>query len=648
MGVFGDWAERYWDLGINVYPIGENKLPLDSGWAKYQTERQSESDLSYLIQKYNHASGIAWFAGPGTGMSYFDFDYKEDKRLTITKEEYEKDRKKVEAYIKSVLPLSSLEKVGQTGWTRFYKYNPEHQTKAPNRNGVRLFDFKSNGYTVVPPSLHSINSGKALFYKWTIGNPEDDFSDIPEIDFSLILELEATLRSGNTPLQDLKSTRHGRLFLYGCSMASVASDPKELGELIIKKDIEIHKNDSKGLYFESDHVSNNKEKFATSWAERIIKSSLSKITNKSSQPLNEGYDYFFEEKTPYGKPIKDILTKKVFYQHPSENRLAQGDEIIDGIISHGLNAGLKNPDTVKREFARYEIEKKDLDFLIDIPDWDGVDHLRQMTDCLQSSYFNNEEIYQIVLYWGHGIFRRIFENDYQNQCLILQGGQGIGKDSWVKCLVGDFGPYYQGIQVQEIGEMISAVHRVYVAHLEEFDQTRKMDVPELKAIITQPNSFYREKYGRVATKKSMKASWISTVNVDDFFRDSTGNRRFIVIPLDMIIWDYPKDKSRMILGQFKATKPHVMNDQLLGKIKTLVASMTPDDTSVYVEELVREYLRMSFKLTHSERISYSEMATKWLEIARLCGISVFRVQRTAKKYARHSNGIWYYRNKLPS
>lgn len=587
---FGHYAQKYFELGMNVLPIGENKMPpYGFKWGEWQDKKQTQEDIDALIEKYNSAKGIAIVCGPMSGVVGFDFDYKYDATKMnglLAEKEWEQDARKVELILKETLPPMMAVKKGKVGWTVFYKWQPG-MTKsiATDRNNVRLFDFKATGYVVMPPSLHSVVGEEKIHYKWLTPGGESQLLEISEITVDHVLELSNVLSNGRSKGESLKNSRHGRLFLHGISICKIEQDNAKVVEALIEKDKQIHKADRKGPYFEDASVStSNPKRYARAWVERMRK--YVEAAPKQAKPENETWDYFIENQ--FADIRKDVLSKKVMTKRTVKDDWIDIDSLIPVMRAYAKQKGLPKDD-VNDQISRFIYENKKDEFLCDIPEWDGIDHTFELTRALRSPIFSHEEISDIFKRWGSRIFGRVQDSDNQNECIILKGKQNIGKDTFVKALLRDFTPYYMPvIPPDSKKDMLEIVSRLYVCHIEEFDQTGEVDVAFLKALITQSTSFFREAYGRGANKKTMATSFISSVNPDDFFRDPTGNRRFVVLPLDSIEFNYNRRLSSKVLSQWRhlwANGGHQVSADTQRKVNEVLESFTPEDPSEVIVEL---------------------------------------------------------------
>jgi hypothetical protein len=593
MGVFADWAERYHDLGLNTIPCGggkEKKGPLLDNWSAWCTEQMSPELVRQLVSRFSDCERIGLPLGPANCVVAFDFDYAYDPKIAdIPESAFLKDAKVIERQIVSMLPVTPVKKVGAKGFTAFYKYHPTNKTVRIDRHNVRLFDFLSTGtQTILPPSHHSVINNKLLTYRWTDQDLLHSLNDLPYIDTDLVLELAYLF--GSKSSRGLSGGRHRVLFDYVRSMSRVIKDQNKLEELLILKDQELGKTDPKGPYLTdtAHHKTGAAKDNAKKWVTRILKYNEKKIETKNIPLGADGWQHFFKE--CFFDLRKDVLSKKVFVKRDAASPWT-AFEALDGVLrSYAAEQGLPKA-SVKDEMARFAFDKMDTEFLCDIPDWDGVDYVSQCCKSLKSSYFSSEEISEILKEWGVNMFLRVESSHNQNRCIIFQGPQNIGKDSFIKNLLSGFDPYYECIVPPTNNkDWLEVVARLFIVHIEEFDQTAGVDVPFLKSLITQPSSFFRESYGRDPNKKITAPSFISTANPNDFLRDPTGNRRFVVIPLDGISFDYPI-KSLQVLAQFKALYQrgkYRLDGHIETKIKDLLNKLTPDSNDEWIVDLWKE------------------------------------------------------------
>lgn len=604
MGVYGDWAEKYFESGLYTVPCGVNKdkAPPFFNWTDYCETPPSETVFSGWVTKYKDAHQIGLLLGKSTGKVAFDFDYAYDpKKCKLSEEEFKKDRMRIEKEIMEILPESPCGKVGAKGWTRIYKWNPSLTNKQLDRNGVRLFDFLSQGkQTIIPPSIHSTKEdGKKIIYQW-IDNPLDECSDLPEISMAIIesiVEIYSQSRGGRPSLEQL--SRHARVMYYIYDILKVDNDLERVANFAIEYDKKMNSGrfSPKDVPYLSDknhHKSTDAIINAKTFVEKINKWAIKNDLLKTKDEKKEKqivtvntWNHFFE--TSFKECRKDIFSEETFIRLNEKQMWAPIKNHEDVLKSYARTKKL--PKThVPEELGRWTLENQDTKFLCDIPPWDGVDYISMIAGKIESDKFTSDQIVEIHKHWGVTCFRRLYNSGVQNRCVILKGGQGFGKDTVEKAMFGEFKPYYEPTTLAGTPkDVLEIASRLLMVHIEEFDQTKHIDVGFLKSLITQPSSFFRESYARSPNSKPMRASFISTANVDDIFRDPTGNRRFIVIPVTKITWDYPQDKSLQCLAQLKALyeqgKHFALSGDIEKTIKEIIDQMTPDPLENSVVEL---------------------------------------------------------------
>jgi predicted P-loop ATPase len=130
-----------------------------------------------------------------------------------------------------------------------------------------------------------------------------------------------------------------------------------------------------------------------------------------------------------------------------------------------------------------------------------------------------------------GAVARTFEPGCKHDtCLVLKGGQGVGKSSFIKALAS---PAWLNDTTQpKEKETLQAIHSCWVMELAELDSlTTKREAGAVKALLSSSIDKYQLPYGRAIEECARRSIMIGTCNRDDFLRDDTGSRRFWVIDL---------------------------------------------------------------------------------------------------------------------
>jgi hypothetical protein len=118
--------------------------------------------------------------------------------------------------LSAVLPLSTVQKRGQKGFTAFYRASPNVKSAAFNVNGERVLDLLAHGkQTVVPPTLHP-DTGRP--YEWLTDDTLETVHprDLPELPDDIAERIAAALEPfGYTPMHTARPAGDGT---YGNSI----------------------------------------------------------------------------------------------------------------------------------------------------------------------------------------------------------------------------------------------------------------------------------------------------------------------------------------------------------------------------------------------------------------------------------------------
>ena len=127
---------------------------------------------------------------------------------------------------------------------------------------------------------------------------------------------------------------------------------------------------------------------------------------------------------------------------------------------------------------------------------------------------------------------RIFEPGCKvDTALILQGLQGRKKSTFFKVLAGvDYFDDSLGA-ISDKDEKLK-LHQTWFAEWAELESVfKRRDVAHTKAFLSSSVDVVRPPYGRQAIRMQRQSIIVGTTNQDQFLSDSTGNRRFWIIPV---------------------------------------------------------------------------------------------------------------------
>jgi predicted P-loop ATPase len=123
------------------------------------------------------------------------------------------------------------------------------------------------------------------------------------------------------------------------------------------------------------------------------------------------------------------------------------------------------------------------------------------------------------------------EPDVVNQTvLILQGGQGLGKSTWLNNLVPKQLTNYlfSGVINPNDKDTMVQLSECLLIQLDELETLSRHSEGALKEIITKKDIRVRRSYARFASNLVRRASLCGSVNTSDVLHDPTGSRRFLI------------------------------------------------------------------------------------------------------------------------
>lgn len=178
------------------------------------------------------------------------------------------------------------------------------------------------------------------------------------------------------------------------------------------------------------------------------------------------------------------------------------------------------------------------------PHTDKKDYIAEL--CASVSVVNAEKWKEYLTKWLVAVVANAMtDKGCQNHtCLVLTGGQGKFKTTWLDNLcprklsaynyTGKIDPHNKDSQTY-IAEFL------FINIDDQLRQLNKKDENELKNLITIPSVKYRRPYDPWITEYPHLASFMASVNGNDFLTDPTGSRRFL--PFEVSNIDIKKAKA---------------------------------------------------------------------------------------------------------
>jgi predicted P-loop ATPase len=186
------------------------------------------------------------------------------------------------------------------------------------------------------------------------------------------------------------------------------------------------------------------------------------------------------------------------------------------------------------------------EYLSALPEWDKkTDHIKEfiaqvkLEDESKRAYL--EECFKR---WCIGAVCGWWEDEpdeylVNQTCLVFVGNQGVKKTTWFRRLVPKHlrMKYYKN-GYRELGrndkEAELPLATRMVINLDELQAMNKADIEDIKSIITKAQVDLRRAYGRMYTFLKRRASFVASINREEFLSDITGTRRFLTFWTDSI------------------------------------------------------------------------------------------------------------------
>jgi predicted P-loop ATPase len=214
------------------------------------------------------------------------------------------------------------------------------------------------------------------------------------------------------------------------------------------------------------------------------------------------------------EPINDMVESKVILE----------------MVEHGFHrADIRDAINVVAYENSYHPIKQ---YFNSLPHTPSTEHIDLFLDCLDIQ--DKEITAEAIKKWLVGVVARVYE-PYQNVVLVLEGSQGIGKTSLARWLAINDNWFTDTDINPDDKDNVLTLSQFLVWELGELERvTSKRDANALKAFITKDKFSIRQAYARYAVHRKAIASFVGTVNSNDYLADQTGNRRYFPVYVNSI------------------------------------------------------------------------------------------------------------------
>lgn len=317
-----------------------------------------------------------------------------------------------------------------------------------------------------------------------------------------------------------------------------------------------------------------------------------KPDKKKKKSLAGRDDYLFQIEKFFGECRRDIFSDDLLYYDKFAKLWTPTVNKIKALRSEIREEGAKSTklyNTAEVEDHLYYLENSlQPRFVIDIPEWDGRDRLKELSERIilsdQQVSMGIEEgvFYELLKYWHCKMWQRLENPEIRNEIFILAGEQNIGKDFWIRENCEALGQYLVNFSIHtNERDTKEQLHRGLVMNISEFDRTSRTEVSLLKEVITATQTDLRFAYDRRAATRACRCSFIASTNVKDIFNDPTGHSRYIFFDIKMIDKSirFTHDDKLQVLAQGRALakakfKPSA---HALAIMASQIKELTPED-----------------------------------------------------------------------
>ncbi len=205
--------------------------------------------------------------------------------------------------------------------------------------------------------------------------------------------------------------------------------------------------------------------------------------------------------------------------------------------------------------------------------------------------------------------------------LTLKGAQGIGKDRWLRKLCLDQTEFYKEgfLDPSNKDHRLSQLTHIFWNVSELDGTTNKREAAELKCFLTASTVSERKAYGKFESSGYSIISFCASVNEDCFLGDQTGNRRFLVLPINFNINMENEVDIQQVYAQAKnlydqgvspyfsleeISETNSINDEYVhqDKIDEIAAAIVSGETPMTANQIFESFFYHSFKKSDPSKL----------------------------------------------
>ncbi|PKL77931.1 MAG: hypothetical protein CVV25_13190 [Ignavibacteriae bacterium HGW-Ignavibacteriae-4] len=172
--------------------------------------------------------------------------------------------------------------------------------------------------------------------------------------------------------------------------------------------------------------------------------------------------------------------------------------------------------------------------LIPINPAEGNHPVKELFNCLtiHPDYIKLEPDLIDIFCYFLGMTIKCALEEYPNELMpILTGGQGAGKTKFMRALIPKQIKKYTSNRIDKTKDGYISITRNFLIIDDELENLKQSNIEQLKSRLSAIDLSERLLYDKYEVQLKRVASFIGATNIIDFLKDTTGNRRFMPIPV---------------------------------------------------------------------------------------------------------------------
>ncbi|WP_181308505.1 VapE domain-containing protein [Rufibacter sp. XAAS-G3-1] len=274
-----------------------------------------------------------------------------------------------------------------------------------------------------------------------------------------------------------------------------------------------------------------------------------------------------------------------------------------------------------------------------LPSWDGhTDHIGALASTVTTT--DQEQWQTCFRKWFVAMVAGVLDEKVVNHTLIvLSGGQGLGKTTWVLNLVPrELKEYlYSGEINPGNKDTLQQLSENMLINLDELENLNRSEIGSLKEMVTKGEIKVRRAYGHHHEKMPRRASFAGSVNTAQFLSDTTGSRRFLCF--EVLDIDYQRQTD---MGMAYAQALHLYRTGFRfwfdrEEIQAVTASNERFQVRTVEEELLLSWFEKAGEGEKALFLTTSQLVARLAEKAKI-GVTDASANKLGKALRKHGFG----------